>query len=140
MAKGTNREDSSSSREQPIGARSSPWAECVMWTARRLRKGRHVVAVWVVRRVGGVWGNENWLTACRIKRINLNRRDTYPCRIYNAACARNRTVRVYFLSQQLSLQKTENKTGYPFAVLKPTQASGFSCSVHQQREKRAFRT
>ena len=59
-----------------------PWAEWVMWSARRLRTRRHHVAVWVVRRVGGVWGNENWLAACRIKRINFNRRDTYPRRIY----------------------------------------------------------
>ena len=43
------------------------------------------------------------------------------------------------LGQQLSFQKTENKTRYPFAVLKPTQSSGFSRSVQQKRGKRAFR-
>ena len=44
------------------------------------------------------------------------------------------------LGQQLSFQKTENQTGYPVVALKPTQGSGFSRSVQQKREKRAFRT
>ena len=46
----------------------------------------------------------------------------------------------FSLGQQLSFQKTENKTDYPFVVLKPTQGSGFSRSVQQKRKKCAFRT
>ena len=37
-------------------------------------------------------------------------------------------------SQQISFQKTENKTGYPFVVFKPTQGSGFSfCSTEAEK-------
>ena len=57
------------------------------------------------------------------------------------------TTQAYALSstasgQQLSFQKTENKTGCPFVVLnlKPTQGYGFSRSVQQKPKKRAFRT
>ena len=51
-------------------------------------------------------------------------------------------VRVLHLGRQLSSQKTENKIRqvFPFVVLKPTQGSGFSRSVPQQRKKHAFRT
>ena len=37
-------------------------------------------------------------------------------------------------------RKEKRKQVFPFVVLKPTQGSGFSRSVPQQRKKRDFRT
>ena len=60
------------------------------------------------------------------------------CQQSVVACWEGQVRVAYFHADNYEIGKQEIKQDFPFVVLKPTQGSGFACSVHGQRKKVLF--